>query len=61
MDPALERFVGQAVEADAVVWDEQAVRDLASKVAPAELGGLANWLLRGDANHLWVRVFSRDP
>ncbi|MCV2491661.1 HNH endonuclease [Geodermatophilus sp. YIM 151500] len=57
MDRALGDFIQQAFEVDAAVWDEDGVRDIAAKVAPASLGGLTNWLLRGDINHLWARWF----
>lgn len=57
MDPALADFVQQAFGADAAVWDADSVRDIAAKVAPAGLGGVNDWLIRGDANSLWARWF----
>lgn len=57
VDLALGQFVQEAFAADTATWDEQAVRALATKVAPPALGGTADWLLRGDANSLWARWF----
>ncbi|MGY1746751.1 HNH endonuclease [Blastococcus sp. SYSU D00695] len=57
VDRALGDFIESALETDSLVWDEGGVRDLAAKIAPASLGGVTDWLLRGDVNHLWARWF----
>lgn len=57
LDPAVGRFVEEALATSSAPWDEQTVRSLASKVAPSAIGGTADWLVRGDANLLWARWF----
>lgn len=57
LDLAVGTYVQHAYASDTSTWDPNTTRDLAGQTTPDSIGGLAGWLIFGDAKSLWARWF----